>query len=294
MTRADIPPNGILASLPPALVLSAIVLGHAAINAAFFPYDIDNLKLPSWLAAFIFGVVGVQPLLFAIWAAFGPGHFIIRLSFAVLSLILVTVAKGLTQLNVPQPSGYHDRIDFIFFAVYSLETFVIATAIMRFLGFEWPRRIKRLSNDQSVRVSRSKYVVTHLVWLGIVGTAVFTVIRNISFSGSTGGFSGYHLMGLTGGSLLTWTALIPVVSTCVPVIRENVNCRQMKKAGVTWALVTFVLYAVVFALDPNETSFVALVVIALFQIGAAAAGLVTALILRLAGYRLISGPSPNR
>jgi hypothetical protein len=257
------------------VILAAIVAANAAFDI-FLPMNQTN-RFPRLLAM---GVLFSQPLFLGAWAAFGPSSAVKRLPLTFVALGLVTVANAFRSSNLP--ADYRELL-LIEFGIFATSAAVLAT-IATFLH----SRITR--NDHSGEVEPNRFSLKYLVGLTTAVAIVLGLARMFVANDSTPPSAGswYDLLIRFGfPCAVIVLATLPVLSVPLLVLSPRVNHFATTIAILVAWIVSFVgAISIVTFHSTTEPLQDIIIDIAGLQISAAVVGLVSALGVRFAGYRL--------
>ena len=265
-----------------------ILFGLVLFNIAVFWISNDE-NLPEWLQVVLLGGWMFEPMLLAGWTVLGPGAFIIRLSLAIPSLMLLIAAQGIF------PGGFQD-IEFYEFKVMTIAAFIMFTADLVLLlilrrSFGW--RLEPPVGAQQQTNTRFQFDIKYLiilltlcaVVLGIISNRVFKPPPQPTFAFIFFGPEFFLHIVIIGGTT-AFFALRPLAAVPLIVLNVERSKRLIGFALGTWALTSVIIAAVFMARDESaeDVLFGGL----LLQSGAVLLGSATAWLLLLAGYRLQS------
>jgi len=271
------------------LVLGLLVLGHASFDAVFTPMGtpVDDNAMAAPYA--VIGVIAVQPMLLAMWVALGRGPLVQRLFWAVLACVLVASGDALGSLwNRPGSVGNAMAGS----VAAMLVLFGVAALAL------WPvRRLSgwRIGRGSPEAARPSQFGIVHLIlWTTL--TAVFLgaarfLGQQVPVEGE--GSSWRHpavQVALAAAFLLV--ALFPTV--VVPWVTLAYRGRRnllILAAAAAWAALTYACIVLMSKSAPTPLYQIAQPIVFL-QAGASAAGLLSALVVRLCGYRIARYGAP--
>jgi hypothetical protein len=251
-----------------------------AIVAAYTVFDFFTIdsRLANWLNEFMAGVWFSHSIFFATWAAIGPPPAVKRIPLTVAALCLVTIA----MLLQPTSTTAHDGAETI---LVNSGVFLTAFAI-QWAGFKFLRL--RIRADSHVNNAASNHFgIRYLLALTAVVAIVLAIGRliaeNLSISSTSFVRSPLEFLGfLTAISL----ALGPMIAIPLLALSKRTTLRAIAGILLVW-LLSFVSAIVVITLLDRQPWYVLVLEIAFLQVGIASSGVISALLLRIAGYRLV-------
>jgi hypothetical protein len=248
---------------------------------ALFWYLAD--QVPDLLGPVFAGAWIIQAHMFATWAALGPGKFLLR--------VTPIIAVFLTVLGAPgvHPDGQFERGEFIAMALTGTSIFVVTTLLLlilrRFVG--WRIELNRAASHGDN--SRYQFTTWNLIVVITLYAVTLGVYTNIVFEqpepAPFGIFGPDFIIAIVVyGGMTMAVLLLPMIAVPLFVL----SARRSKLAVVValsfWVVLTvgvIIFWHVVEGIEGD-----ALLGAVLLQTGAVVMGLVVAIPLRLAGYRL--------
>jgi hypothetical protein len=232
------------------------------------------------------GACVFEPVLFATWAAFGPGRFAIRALLIIPCLAIVVAAPGLDPGNLQDVQ----RFEYVVLLIAAYVVVVIATLIFlilrRFVGWqiEWIRGKPRVNHQPF------QYDIKHLICFITLCALAMGMNFSSKFSpADPPGFfgPGFYIYVMAVGSAVISLLLLPIVAIPLWVLTEQPSKKSQRWSAVIWLVVTCGVggfwFIVAEGMEPEALLFPLLI-----QFGGAVLGVATALPLRWAGCRLVS------
>jgi hypothetical protein len=261
----------------PAFVPVLLACMFAALNV-LFPRSRPNEPVELMLV----GAVYVQPVLFAIWTAFGPGAAVRRVPLTVATFVLAMLASKFNLWRLLE--GGTGGAGFIILALPLFGLMACALSVVRW-RIGWQIGLSPGVTPDGLASNRFsiKYL---LVWMSICAVLIVAV-RGVIFEHSPP----LELMpfAIVLASLLLKVLPATCVSFAVLLPRVTIGVMLLLAslwAGLVWLSIEMMLVAAEkLEMMPNDrkgiTSFVIMV-----QLGAVAAALLSAFALRIAGFRI--------
>ena len=299
MTDTDTPPRGDTSASfrrVDLAVLVILVVGHAAFNALFAPFGTAASQYPSNWAYPAIGVIGVQPVLFAMWAALGTPSFVKRFPWAVVACVIVAYAQSVRSFClIARSTASGDPFQAVFL---TLGVFFVVTLVLLVIRRVFSCRIQPHGTDHTQEhLEDIQFSVRYLLGWTAASAALLALGRFIAADGPSappGSDLKQVTAQITGFLGFFCVLLFPTVA--VPWITLTYH----RKAGLlvagalgAWAALTWAAISVLCAVTPSSPS-QAIEAVVLVQLGAATAGFVTALPLRLCGFRIRRGKRLSR
>jgi hypothetical protein len=263
-------------------VLAASVFGFAILNT-LIPWTVPHIGAREELQSIVIGLFGIEPMLFAIWAAFGPQRAIIRIPLIVLSLILVVVAPGLDASSFKSV----ERFEFVMLLVAALALFTTTTLILliprHFIGW----RIERLGEDPESSDGPLQFDTKHLMVLVTLCALALGITFNLKFAphDPPGLFSGpsFIVFIMAFGSSIIFLLHLPTLAIPIGILMDRPSNTFYLQTLALWFLITLGVGLFWMSQGGMEAAQFP----PLIQLGGALVGVAAALPLRWAGLRLV-------
>jgi len=272
------------------IAIGLFVAGYMGFAAAFTMTGTRWGEYPEVLVYVVSGAIIVHVLLFATWAAFGPGPSFRRVAITGVACLLVACAEvlGASRRGV-QLSGWPVVPLAVAASVFLLLTFVLG----------WVQRVSRWQIVLSGRALRSPARTAYRLQFGVrlfllwitLAVCLLALYHSRCAPGTATRLAAeaWHDVGRRAllGVTLAVATFLPTLS--VPWI-ALASPRPRRRAILTTALawITFTLGAVLLATWLRVDAYHENVKWALsMQVGASAAGLVAAVVVRSCGYRMV-------
>jgi hypothetical protein len=274
----------------PWLAPAALVVAHAAFDALFCPLGASASEYPMVGAYLAMGVILVQPVLFALWAALSSQPFFTRLPSATAACVVVVYAQSVSWFRVAGSSrGGTNSLDSF---LYILALFGIATLAL-FLPrrlFAWRIRHRRAENQETT--GDLQFSLRHLLSWTIGTAALLGLGRVLANAGAlqTGGGPRQTIAQVVAFFGLVCVMLFPSIGVpCLTLASRRPAAWLVVGWLIAWGALTWAAECLFLGGVPTGATASEAAQILLIQVGAAAAGLVSALALRIAGFRLQRG-----
>ena len=158
-------------------VLVILVVGHAAFNALFAPLGTSVSQYPSKWAYPAIGVIGVQPVLFAMWAALGTPSFVKRFPWAVVACFIVAYAQSLRSFRlIARPTASGNPFQPVLF---TLGVFFVVTLVLLVIRRVFSCRIESHPTDHPRKHSKdTQFSLRYLLGWTAASAALLALIRS--------------------------------------------------------------------------------------------------------------------
>jgi hypothetical protein len=275
--------------IPLGWVLTGILVGLAALNT-FITWLSSERPLPDHLEIFIIGASVFEPMLFAIWAALGPGRIEIRLPIIVPFLAIVMAIPGLILGTYPDVEQY----EFVVLLVAACVAMVVVTLILLALRCFTGWRIQPAADEQSYLGQKLQFDIKYLILLITLYSIAFGITFSLKFAppGRQNLFfgPGFYVYAFSVGGAFISIVILPVLAVPLLILQRRPSIKFLRSAVAFWLAITVGAGVFLIAFEESEEFEFALLLI---QFGAAALGIVVALPLRLAGSRLTNRHAPT-
>jgi hypothetical protein len=259
----------------------AIVFGIAVFNTLIFWWTDEGSPI-EWIEPIILGAFVFQPMLFAIWAAFGSGRFATRFAIVVPCLLLVIAASGLRTDSFAQVQ----RHEFLVTVVAAMISLVLTTTVLVVL-----RRITRLQiqheyDNLTADTRRFQFGTRYLLLLITFYAAALGITSSLTFGPAEAnqlfGPDFYARVAAIAGATISFV-ISPIIAVTLLVLYSRPKEWAVRSVATGWLILTFLVTSALLAFDNDEEMLLAPL---LLQLGAAFIGIPAAISLRLSGYQL--------
>ena len=276
-------------------LLLFVVAGHCTFNLTINPMGFSVSGPLEWLKAMFFAVMFAQPVLFAEWAVLGPGAAVQRVPLTLAAAAAVAFCGYYIGWNLFNHSARASLwSDSFYWYVWAL-AFPVASAVLiairRLSGWRIVRRTVAFAN----RVPGNQFSLKYLLMLTAVCAAFLGTARFLAFQrwpGISIGRSSEAIQVLIAVSVVL-LALFPTFVVPLIALTPRPTVPMLISIPLTWAALSWLALETVIATNGIQDRTRIARDIALLQGGAALAGLLSALVVRIAGYRLLSGNTLN-
>jgi hypothetical protein len=221
----------------------------------------------------VVGVVLAQPMLFATWLVIGPPPATKRLPLTIAAFSAIILAGAIT-------SEEWLSMDYLLIAaVLFVFTVVVMFAVYKLTGWKVLHTWQGADSDLSLHQFSLKYLLS----VTTIFAVLLSVGRTLASGHEWGAFPPILDMLLPVSFVLL--ALIPIFFAALAVLSDWPPNRILIAIPLLWAGLTWLAVEAVVAVE-NEPRWEVARVISLMQLGAASAGILSAVLLRSAGYRL--------
>ena len=267
------------------VVLGLLVIAHGILGVYFTPIGANVEEQNSLIGGVMMGVLGSQPILFAIWAAFAPQRFYHRFFWSLLLCTLVSFAEELGTLR-------HSGVRLGFTMVSELTLFMVATGILLLV-----RRLTRWQMKQSIESNLAtdyqayQFGIKHLIILTTIVAVVLGLFRTLlTFNGNITLFPSVAQFISFASLIVALLYPVIVIPWCTLAYRGKIFYLLLF-AIITWAILDLPLILVVES-QIWEGAMTGEIIegTLVLQLGAGLSAIVTTLVIRLCGFRLVRMP----
>lgn len=256
-------------------VLGVLVFAHAVFNALFNGFSGPQ----TYQRYLVIGVTLSQPVLFATWIAIGPPPATVRLPITIVAFAAIILAGAISSVVWLSPD--YLLVGAALFAVTTLVMFIVA----RLTGW----RICKASHGADTGMPHDQFSLKYLLAVTAIFAALLGVGRALgsrvlwSQSEPWQNVIAVLLMLMSFISL----AMIPALFVPLVVLSSRPRFRVLVAIPFLWVGVTWLAVETIVAMK-GVPRWEAVWTIALGQVGAAASGMLSAFVLRVAGFRLFT------
>jgi hypothetical protein len=275
---------------PSRLIPVGLVVAHATFGALFAPFGIAASEYPAIGAYLAIGAIGMQPVLFAMWAALGAESLFKRFAWAAAACAVVAYAQSIPSFRLVGRSAA--KTSALHTLLFTLLIFGIAALVFSMVRRVSSWRIHQPVNESAHKAGDSQFSVKYLLGWVTASAVILAVGRVLADAAPTAqgrsprqtvaqilGFVGFFCVVLFPTLGVPWLVLAYRRRACLFVVG----------ALVAWGTLTWAAVSVLLAVAPASRS-EAVSAIVFIQLGAGMAGFITALPLRVAGFRLERRP----
>jgi hypothetical protein len=242
-----------------------------------------------WIMAMLSGVVLVQPVLFAEWAVLGPGPAIYRVPLTIAAAAAVAFCGVYPERNTKPTSAPNFQFYWYIWGIALPAAATILMLVRQLAGW----KTKRVTDIRTNRMLTNQFSLKYLLLLTTV-CAVF--LGTVHFLASHRWLTIHPVSMNELNSILIdiSVVMLPIVPVFViPLVALTPRLTAPIVIGIplAWAALSWLALENVVGRNVVPDRFIIAVDIALLQSGAALAGLLSALMVRVAGYRLVSRKS---
>jgi hypothetical protein len=262
------------------VVLGLLVVVHAGLGAWLNALSYQcGLSIGNILGGFL----SSQPVLFAFWAAFAPQRFYHRFLWALLLCIVVSFISDSGFIFYEKHyMGVFMFLDLVFFAV----TTPILLLIRRFSGWQIKPSHEVIA---TLKYQRYQFGIKHLILLITIAAIGFGLLRSLLLANPRSFAPSF--LDYVHGVVLFITGIAPVILLGSMVLVQNWNSSfSIIRAFIIFGVIELVSTVVVKTLSPPNYSTVMIKQILYNQFGAVLSVLLTTLVMRWCGFRMIRVP----
>jgi len=266
----------------PPILLGSLIIGHALFNLFLNAFEFSSPPTPIWAAATLVGFTIAQPALFAAWAVMGTGRITRRIPWTIVALLVVGAPIGIKKWNLLGASG--NRLDLraiLLMVLLFVVSLVLLLVARKLTGW----RIVRPSYLANQSQRSNQFGIKYLMGWTAGCAVIFAAGRLLSRMQSDRQAIDIDLATLVTGVGLMALAQFAVFFVPALVLSDRPSVRMVFIAVISWAILTVFATPLV---AQNLSVEVAIVQLVCVQTGAAAAGLLTGVVLRIGGYRLVA------
>jgi hypothetical protein len=271
------------------LVVGVLAIAHVLVNLFFNPIGTPVTGATEWLMKVLIGVVVAQPVLYAAWALIGPGRLLPRLLLTIVAFAAVLFSefyRGFNRFDKVGPSNWESAM----FLMFPLALFVICatamTLVRKLTGWRIVSRTGDANSSPSARQFNMKFLLGFTALCAVLLGAGRIATSSDWLGERRAEFIGHMLAGV-GGILL---AVFPAFLVPLLALSKRAPWHVIVSLPFLWIGLTLLSVEAIVAIEPTEVRSQVLIDIVQVQLGAAATGLISALALRWAGYRLVTVP----
>lgn len=277
------------------LLLASTVLVHAGFNSVLSPFGTSASEYPERLAYAVMGVITIQPILLAMWAAMGVSSLARRLPWAAVACLLLAYTASAGRLRAIDRAASGD--DFLEAALLGLGLFLVSFVVLLLV-----RRVTRMHMQTPAANAASGAVTSRprddiqfgtrylLGWT--TASALLLGMGRVLAPG--GGWvelgSGAEEMfaRISGAVGMFLVLLAPPVAVCwLTLTKLRISLGVVAGGIISWAMLTWIsAYVLHVTVAGSDSLGELLEALAFIQLGATAAACLTTVPLRLCGYRL--------
>ncbi len=267
--RAD--SRGIVLRLRPWHFVILVACGHLLFAALCIPFGPD---FPELAELMFLGAWYMQPVLFAQWLVIGSGRLTTRFQLTVLSFaLLISIGRMVPESNI-------DREDVTIRIVQFLITAIAMSIIRAWLGWRIALGAVPVKNDKSpVRFSVRSLLIWTAFW------AAFLVMGRFIWTHSDHSIS-VDLEEIAIGTSIFALVFGPLAFVALSLLSTKGISGLTVGTAIIWSVATIILILVISLLEPSDPEVIATIL--LVSCGGTLTVCMTALPLRLAGYRLVT------
>jgi hypothetical protein len=255
------------------LCLGFLVAAHAIFNICISPFEGG----PTFFNLLVMGVILSQPVLFAGWATIGPPPASKRLPLTIAAFAAVILSGGMTS----------DEWLSLNYLLIALTFFVVAIAAMLVIAWRLRWSIRQTRGPEAGDMPLNQFSLKFLLAVTTISAALLGIGRALASRQDWGRTQGWQsdvleMIGPIGYLLL---ALLPALIAPTLVLSPRPKLYVMVTIPIVWIGLTVLAVETIVALEgPSRWDVVKDVVV--LQLGSSMAGILTTVVLRIAGYRL--------
>jgi hypothetical protein len=274
------------------IILALIAGGHLLCNLLFNPIGTPTQGSHEWLMVMLIGVVMVQPVLFATWMILGPDPASLRVPLTTAAYLLLAFAVYFVGLNVFAKVGDATWGEASFLVV-PLGAFAVFTTLLMLVRKLTGWRIVHLDDGMQSLPEARQFSIRFLLGFTTMCALLLGIASVLTSSDWFGKQTSDRLAVMLSGVGFALLATFPAFIIPMLVLSGRASKVVLAALPFLWPILTLLAIEAVIAIDPTEVRSEAAVHIVLLQAGAVIAGVFTAALLRIAGYRLIT-VAPSR
>jgi hypothetical protein len=276
----------------PWLLLGLVVAAHFGFNLLCNPIGAPVSAAAKWRGLMLVGAIIGQPALFAIWTSLGPGPTSGRLLLTTTAFMIVVFGEYYIGWNLLARTGGSNWGDaeFLVFpaAVYAVCAMGMIM-VRKFAGW----RITRLYDVRTSKSTARQFSMKFILGYTAVCAALLGAGQLLASSRQFGSRADplASILAQIGGMLLV---ILPSFIVPLMALAKRPSVAVAVVLLLLWVALSLLAVETLLNMNPNETRANLIVEVGFVQLGAAIAGLASALLLRLAGYRLVTLPPAER
>jgi hypothetical protein len=283
------------------LLLALLVAAHAVFSVLFKPIDSTWWNAPQWLKDLMVGVAYAQAVLFAVWAIMGPGQLSKRVPLTMASLVMVVFAGMLLIWNV---LSFRANARSFFEAPISL--FVTAAVATMLVSRVTRMRIGHESDATDEFALSNQFSLKFLLGLTAICAVFLGIGRSLALHQWLPEYPDLeynHTIDARAVRMaLVLLPTLPGIIFPLVALLPRPTIRMLVAIPLLWVTYSWMAIETVIAVEHSPYWAVAgdrsplsdvVQQLTLLQLGAATAGLSSALVVRLAGYRFVHRDPPS-
>jgi hypothetical protein len=267
------------------ILVSLLAIAHVLVNLFYNPMGSAVTGSTDWLMKMLIGVVVAQPVLYAVWALIGPSRLLPRLLLTFLAFAAVLFAQFYRGLCVWDRTGqpiWENPATLAFpigvFAICG----TLMTLVRKLTGWRIVSTHSQAAADSAARQFNMKFLLgfTALCAALLAAGRIASEWLEESPAESVG-----DLLSAIGVLLM---AAFPALLVPLLALSKRASRGVLVAIPFLWIGVTLLSAEAIVATQPGEVFSKVLLDLIHIQLGVATAGLFSALVLRWAGYRLVT------
>lgn len=243
-----------------------------------------------WPALLGIGVIFVQPLLLAAWAALGPGALVYRLPVSAATLIAWIFAQSFAGLNLFAPDGARNHLN-LEMTVAFVTAFAVASAVIGLVRRATGIHISRCEQPSPPSQQQGRHQFGMKYLLGWMTICALLIVIGRSFVSDTLWFDQRWLSlvwELSIGIVFLLLLMMPPAVLPLLALTRPTPWRWLLLIGAAWPVSLWAAVEVTNMSSRGGPPQNVYWPFGVLQIGATATALGSALVLRLAGFHLTS------
>lgn len=251
---------------------AALVIAHALFNMVADPFQSNNYH---WAFMLYGGVFHIQPVLFAAWAAIGPAPAVKRIALALAAYAAILLGSALVHTYFHGPS---DSLS----AMVMMPALFIATFFSLLIIGKLTHWQIDIPSSMQAAASGGQFSLKFLMSFTAICAALLAAGRGLTWVEENGAFDFPRFFTMIGVTLML---LFPAFVIPLTALSARLTKRTLIVVPIVCLVFTVLAVVATWNFEPGaDREMIGFVL--LVQLGALLGGLVSALILRLNGYRL--------
>jgi hypothetical protein len=274
-------------------VALVVIVAIQLVGSLFLnPLGVNESEMPEWLGLMLLGaLVLYQPVLFGIWAGFGPGGVIRRVLATSIMLCGFIAATCFRSFNLFIESDTPVRIEMNEW-MYPMALYAIAllTALVLrwFTGWRITHEAAEAADERN-QVSL-RFLLAWTAAFAVVLAVARTLVNTSSFTRTAAWMD--ELLEMLQFMGLMLLIFFPIVIAPLVVLLPRWSWRTIVTALVLWGVLTLLGVERMAAVE-NDPRWKAAVLLFSLQTGCLVVSLTSSALLRWAGYRMVKSPKAS-
>jgi hypothetical protein len=266
-------------------MLGLIVAIHFGFNLLLNPIGTPVTGAIKWLMLMFVGATIVQPALFAIWTSLGPGPSSWRVPITTAAFAIVVFGAYCQTFNIyasPNSSKWADAESVAFPAVVYIVSAAGLVLVRKLTRWRIMQRRDTAAFSSNTRQFSMKFVLGYTAICAAL-LASGHVLTSHGWLGPGADRLASMLTGIGGALVIT----LPTFAIPLMALANRISISAVIAMLFVWVALSLLAVEAIVRLNPSEIRSTVVIEVGFVQLGAAVTGLLSAVLLRLGGYRLV-------